>query len=274
MPSHANRAAAARQHASNAPRRGGGYGRGARATNHGDHSLHSMPVDGSSVDVFGGVMGDEDADDAEAALEAFDLADIAATSGANFDFSHLGTSIAAGGLSGSGGVHGTLSGVPMNNLAGFSTNGGGSALMLRGGHVSGGLTGGSRRSGHGLGLGSDSPIAVPHGLAFQIHAGGVNARKRQRDDDSLGGAALAAAGLTTGGLTQGVLMVGTNDSDDGNEHGGFGGLSGFLAGSSLDGNSLGNGSDDGHGGQSGSVGRGSSASREGEEGAGPDWFSM
>jgi SHAQKYF class myb-like DNA-binding protein len=235
MPSHANR---------NANRHG--------RPNAYSHSRHSNAAAAAaaqealvdaSVDVFCGAMGDDDADDAAAAFsgalglpQSFDLAELTAPN-SGFDFSHLGGSIAAGGLAGSGGVQGTLGGLPMQHMTGL-------APPPRGGQRGGGggLRGGLM--GHGI-----SPIEAPHS-SFQIHAGGVNTRKRPRDDDrslGLGGLAqgtLSAGGLSAGGLTQGVLMGG---SDDGNEQGvlagGLGGISSFLAGSSIDGGSIGAGSD-------------------------------
>lgn len=102
---------------------GGGGGRGMREPGH---------TSAGHVDVFSGAMGDDETDAAFDRVfglshQAFDLSGIAAPSaGGNFDFSHglgerAGSSIHSGGLGGSGGLHATLGGLPMNPLSGMHT---------------------------------------------------------------------------------------------------------------------------------------------------------
>ena len=231
MPSHVNRAAVA--HASSQT------AQGARPPSCSSRLPAVVDTHGT-VDVFSGALGDDN-DSFSGALglpQSFDLAELAVPNG-GIDLAHVCGSIQAGGLAGSGGVHGTFSGMPMRHLTGLS------APNLSGRNFSGAHSGavsalsGGRTSSVECGRKlASSPIHMPH-ASFQIAAGAVSGRARmcvrRCGADKAGacmmpvasscqlpspGGELAVAGLTTAGLTQGVLMVGTNDSDYGDE-GGF-----------------------------------------------------
>ena len=205
-------------------------------------------------DVFSGAMGDDDGDaggDGDWGLpQSFELTDITAsgTAATHFDFAQMAgvSSIQAGGLSGSGGFHGTLSGLPMTNLSG---------LQPRNSYL----------GGHGVGGG----VGVGASTAFQIAGGSVSpSSKKMRLSD---GGTIGAAGL--GQLYQGSraanaglggLGADGSGSDDGSRSSATGNLLsnlglpvGFLGGS-----------------DGGSEGRGAGGSEgaEGAEGQQTDWF--
>ena len=220
-------------------------------------------------DVFSDDEGDAGGGGGWGLPQSFELSDIAASStgAVHFDFAHMGgvTSIHAGGLSGSGGLHGTLSGLPMTNLSGLQPRKGGGAHL-------------------GCGCCSQSLRRVGAGAstAFQISGGAVSpsSKKLRLSDDTVG----AAQGrleqfhqgsrlrLAWSAADPGLGDVGTDGSgsDDGNRSSATGNL---LSNLGLSARFLGSdgGSDGGSEEQRGdSEGRGAGGSEGAESGSARD----